>query len=126
MKQPAPIITALLTLTLSACGGSGVHPPQQHSRQPLSNVNLPISADHWTDWHCTDGSTLRTRYQDHSTHTLRIEHPQTGAQTLHHEPGRRPAIYSNGKTAFYSDGQHATLGYPLSDSIISGGCTATP
>ena len=118
------LILATTLLLFTACAGNDTPPQQIKSTAQLSmpKANLPITADKWTTWHCPDGNTLRTRYSTANGSELELETVTTGNHHLIREPGSNPAIYSNATIGFYSDGQYAAIGRPLSDEIYSGGC----
>lgn len=124
MKQKHLILASALLL-FTACTGNNNNSPLQASKLlAIPKANLPITADKWTTWHCADGNTLRTRYSTANGSELTLETATMGSHHLVREPGSNPAIYSSAAIGFYSDGQYAAIGRPLSDEIYSGGCTA--
>lgn len=123
MKKQNPLL-ALAFLLISACAGnSATRQSDSQSQAALPKANLPISADSWTRWQCADGNILRTRYASANGSTLILETATAGRHQLTREPGSNPAVYSDTRMAFYSDGQYAAIGRPLSDEVDSGGCT---
>ena len=123
MNQKHLILATALVLLTACAGNSGNSQLQSAHQLTIPKANLPISADKWTTWHCTDGNTLRTRYSTANGSELDLETTAMGSHHLLREPGSNPAIYSNAALGFYSDGQFAAIGRPLSDEIYSGGCT---
>ena len=122
-KKHLTLASALLLFT--ACAGNSSDNQVKVTTQPLMpKANLPITADKWTTWHCADGNTLRTRYSTANGSEMELETTTIGSHHLVREPGSNPAIYSSAALGFYSDGQFAAIGRPLSDEIYSGGCTA--
>lgn len=123
MKQKHLIFASALLL-FTACAGNNTDSQLLASKHlAIPKANLPITADRWTTWHCMDGNTLRTRYSTANGSELTLETATMGSHHLRREPGSNPAIYSSTAIGFYSDGQYAAIGRPLTDEIYSGGCT---
>ncbi len=116
----------LVTLIMTACTGNDL-PSQPQVDQTTADILtpndiiLPIKVGQNNTWRCKDDTVIETQFIDNHKTTLKVLY-QGKEHMLIHRASRRPVIYEDHDIAFYSDGDTAVIGRPLSDQIYHSDC----
>lgn len=109
-------------LFIAACASESNRPLEnQQTFSDERSVQLPIPHGKWVTWRCKDGSHLETRLEGDNDQMMALRY-QGAEHVLSRQPSSNPAVYQDGRIAFFSNGQSAVVGQPNSSIIYNSGC----